>query len=191
MSRNFVAFSTQPFVIFSQCVSRSIAMQRWWYSDDKNNGRDKLPKSKKSPIKRNDGIRKWKFCVFATCDMNKCEKVAVTGSCEQLGEWDPDQSVLLNKEDGEKFETLPKNMMLHFMFSPSETFLPLQKEKKDIFSHGARSVFVFVSLYLQRHLPRGCFHEKSFFTAFHVIAMRGKVLGNFLCPFRFYFFCQR
>lgn len=120
-------------------------MQRWWYSDDKNNGRDKLPKSKKSPMKRNDGIRKWKFCVVATCDLNKYEKLAVTGSCEQLGEWEPDQSVLLNKEDGEKFETLPKNMTGNFMFSPRKTFLPLQK--KDIFSRGARSV-LFLFFYI-------------------------------------------
>lgn len=76
-------------------------MQRWWYSDDKNNGRDKIPKSKKSPTKRSDGIRKWKFCVLCSdCNINKYEKIAVTGSCEQLGEWDPDLAVLLEKEDG-------------------------------------------------------------------------------------------
>lgn len=83
-------------------------MQRWWYSDDKNNGRDKVPKSKKSPMKRSDGIRKWKFCVIANCSLNKYEKIAVTGSSEQLGEWDPDQSILLNKEDGEKPEIVTK-----------------------------------------------------------------------------------
>jgi Starch binding domain len=33
--------------------------------------------------------------------LNKYEKLAVTGSSEQLGEWDPDQAILLDKEDGE------------------------------------------------------------------------------------------
>ena len=77
-------------------------MQRWWYTDDQKNGRDKVPKSKRSPIKQINSIKKWKFSVVVTCDLNNYEKLAVTGSCEQLGEWDPDQAVLLEKEDGEK-----------------------------------------------------------------------------------------
>jgi hypothetical protein len=79
-------------------------MQRWWCSDDNKNGRDKVPKSKRSPSKLSTGIKKWKFSVVITSDLNNYEKIAVVGNCEQLGEWDPDHSVLLEKQDGEKLD---------------------------------------------------------------------------------------
>jgi hypothetical protein len=107
-------------------------MQRWWYTDDSKNGRDKTPKSKKSPTKQIDGIRMWKFSVVVTSELNKNEKIAVVGSCEQLGEWDPDHSVLLEKGDGKNADkwgiVFPRILFisgetcflpLFFVFSPS------------------------------------------------------------------------
>lgn len=74
---------------------------RWWYADEnKNHGKDKIEKSKKSPSKRNGGIRKWKFCVMVNYDLNQYEKIAVTGSCDELGAWDCDSCVLLERNEG-------------------------------------------------------------------------------------------
>lgn len=76
-------------------------MQRWWYSDGKSDGSDKIHKLKKSPSKKSDGIKKWKFSVMtANLDFNLYEKVAITGSCDELGGWDSSQSILLNREEG-------------------------------------------------------------------------------------------
>lgn len=78
-------------------------MQRWWYSDDKNNDGDKIFKLRKSPNKRIEGSKKWKFSVVVNFDLNPSDHVALTGSCEELGNWDI-SGVLLNKEEGEACE---------------------------------------------------------------------------------------
>lgn len=76
-------------------------MQRWWYSDDGQNGKDKIPKCKKSPSKRLDGLRKWRFQVMCQFQLRANEKIAVTGNCDELGKWDPDQAIFLYQENGE------------------------------------------------------------------------------------------
>lgn len=76
-------------------------MQRWWYSDDKFNGGDKVQKSRKSPTKKSELTKKWKFSVYVNQELNMYEKIALTGSCDELGNWDSDQSVLLSQENGE------------------------------------------------------------------------------------------
>lgn len=89
---------------FSNKIFSSTAvsnMQRWWYSDNGQNGKDKIPKSKKSPSKRLDGLRKWKFQVVCQFQLKANEKIAVTGNCDELGKWDPDQAVFLCQGDGE------------------------------------------------------------------------------------------
>lgn len=80
-------------------------MQRWWYSDDKFNEGDKVQKSRKSSAKRTELTKKWKFSVYVNQDLNLHEKIALTGSCEELGNWDSDQSVLLSQENGESLPT--------------------------------------------------------------------------------------
>lgn len=76
-------------------------MQRWWYSDEKSDGFDKIHKLKKSPNKKSEGVKKWNFSVMtANLDFNLYEKVAITGSCEELGNWDSSQSILLNRDEG-------------------------------------------------------------------------------------------
>lgn len=76
-------------------------MQRWWYSDGKNDDIDKTYKHKKSSSKRIEGMKKWKFSVLVHVDLNLYENVALTGSCDELGAWDNNSSILLNKEEGE------------------------------------------------------------------------------------------
>jgi hypothetical protein len=74
-------------------------MQRWWY-DDGQNGTDRIPKSKRSPSKRLDGLMKWKFQVICHFETKQNEKIAVTGSCDELGNWNPDHAVQLCQESG-------------------------------------------------------------------------------------------
>lgn len=75
-------------------------MQRWWYSEEKNSGTDKIPKFKKSPTKRTENLKTWKFNVIVNLDINSHEKVAMIGSCHELGNWDCDHAILLNQEKG-------------------------------------------------------------------------------------------
>lgn len=42
-----------------------------------------------------------KFQVLCQYELSQNEKIAVTGSCEELGNWDPDHAVLLCQESGE------------------------------------------------------------------------------------------
>lgn len=80
-------------------------MQRWWFSDEKNNDGDKIFKLRKSVNKRIEGSKKWKFSVVVNFDLNPCDHVALTGNCEELGNWDI-SGVLLNKEEGEACENM-------------------------------------------------------------------------------------
>ena len=92
-------------------------MQRWWYnSESKNDGFEKIHKLKKSPSKKSDGVRKWKFSVMtANLDFNLYEKIAVTGSCDELGSWDSSQSILLNRDEGTLNGFRKKNMKFAHM----------------------------------------------------------------------------
>lgn len=76
-------------------------MQRWWFADDKANSKDLVPKCKKSPSKKSETVeKKWTFSVLVNMDLNMHEKVALTGDCDELGNWDPDGSLLLNQSEG-------------------------------------------------------------------------------------------
>lgn len=55
-------------------------MQRWWFTEDKHGGSDKIPKFKKSPSKRSEQSKTWKFSVIVNVDMNPNEKLALTGA---------------------------------------------------------------------------------------------------------------
>lgn len=74
-------------------------MERWWYSDNKNNGKDKVPKFKRSPIKKCEVIKNWKFTVLTNFELHKFERIALTGSVDELGDWDPDRAVLLSEDN--------------------------------------------------------------------------------------------
>ncbi|XP_070501994.1 glycerophosphocholine phosphodiesterase GPCPD1-like [Chironomus tepperi] len=85
-------------------------MQRWWYSDDKSNVKDKVQREKKRNGRQEESnFKEWTFKVFVNTDLNLHEKVAVTGSCDELGNWDPDHCVLLS-DDGSNTWTLKLNV---------------------------------------------------------------------------------
>uniref|UniRef100_A0A182NC17 CBM20 domain-containing protein n=1 Tax=Anopheles dirus TaxID=7168 RepID=A0A182NC17_9DIPT len=50
------------------------------------------------------GDRRHTFRVLVTYDLLKDETVAITGSCETLGNWDPEQCVQLRPESGKYSE---------------------------------------------------------------------------------------
>ena len=78
-------------------------MQRWWYSDDKANCKDNIPKSKRSPSKKSELLKNWKFSVLANVDLNLHDRIAVTGDCDELGNWEVDNCILLNHNEGEYY----------------------------------------------------------------------------------------
>jgi hypothetical protein len=96
-------------------------MERWWYSDNGSNGKDRIPKSKKSPSKRSDGLKKWKFSVLVNIELNLYEKIAVTGSCDELGNWDPDLCILLNKEEHGEYSQSQLSCNHFFFFTTKKT----------------------------------------------------------------------
>lgn len=78
-------------------------MQRWWYLDNKAKSYDQ-PGQRRFPsksIENNDGgERKWLFRVLVTEKLNSFESICVTGECSALGNWIPQHSVLLERENG-------------------------------------------------------------------------------------------
>lgn len=77
-------------------------MQRWWFSDDK--GAPPTPSRSPTKLKKNpSGDRNWRFQVLVTKTLHKEEKLAVTGDCEILGNWEPNDVLLLNPPTG-KFD---------------------------------------------------------------------------------------
>lgn len=78
-------------------------MQRWWYSDDKANCKDNIPKSKRSPSKKSELLKNWKFSVLANVDLNLHDRIALTGGCDELGNWEVDNCILLNHNEGKYY----------------------------------------------------------------------------------------
>lgn len=79
-------------------------MQRWWFLDDNKakdgrNGSTFARSLEKTKIDEN----KWQFVVLVNCDLNNYEKLAITGNCEELGNWDPNKAVLLSQLEGNKW----------------------------------------------------------------------------------------
>ncbi|ETN60939.1 hypothetical protein AND_007424 [Anopheles darlingi] len=77
-------------------------MQRWWFLEENGDAKgssDKQESSvKKSKPPKPVGDRRHTFRVLVTYDLLKDETVAITGSCEALGNWDPEQCVQLHRE---------------------------------------------------------------------------------------------
>ncbi|XP_058058575.1 glycerophosphocholine phosphodiesterase GPCPD1 [Anopheles bellator] len=78
-------------------------MQRWWFLEENGDAKDVSAKQessgKKSKPPKPSGDRRHTFRVLVTCELLKDETVAVTGSCEALGNWDPEQCVQLHPEN--------------------------------------------------------------------------------------------
>lgn len=71
-------------------------VQRWWYdSNGKVNAKSSSPKNKKSQNGTASIVKNWKFNVLVNIDLNAHERIALSGNCDELGNWDPDHSVML------------------------------------------------------------------------------------------------
>ncbi|KFB46645.1 hypothetical protein ZHAS_00014551 [Anopheles sinensis] len=93
-------------------------MQRWWFLEENGEAKDS-PSSSSSHAQQQDptgkrqkqpkqaGDRRHTFRVLVTYDLLKDETVAISGSCETLGSWDPQQCVQLHRENGK--ERMPEN----------------------------------------------------------------------------------
>uniref|UniRef100_A0A182K782 CBM20 domain-containing protein n=1 Tax=Anopheles christyi TaxID=43041 RepID=A0A182K782_9DIPT len=84
-------------------------MQRWWFLEENAEGKDpsssasqKSDASVKKPKQsKTAGERPYTFRLLVTYDLLKDETVAITGSCDALGNWDPEQCVQLRPEKGD------------------------------------------------------------------------------------------
>lgn len=76
-------------------------MQRWWYGDDN----EKPVTLSRSPVKnrsRPSSVRKWKFqAIVKSRSLEKDETLAITGDCEALGQWAPQDVVIMSPNAGE------------------------------------------------------------------------------------------
>lgn len=87
-------------------------MQRWWFLEENGDAKGSSDKqessAKKTKPPKPAGDRRHTFRVLVTYDLLKDETVAITGSCEALGNWDPEQCVQLHREPGKHmiFRTL-------------------------------------------------------------------------------------
>lgn len=80
---------------------------RWWLFEKKDGAAAKKtevsfvkPRSQKQPA---DQVicTKWQFKVFVDFELQPNEKVSLTGACDQLGNWMPNDSIKLERIDGE------------------------------------------------------------------------------------------
>lgn len=79
-------------------------MKRWWYLDDKNKKANEYAerqrRSKNTLAQANVIDRKWKLSVLVTKDLHNSESIAVTGDCDALGNWDPENCTILKLDEG-------------------------------------------------------------------------------------------
>lgn len=118
---------------------QSNTQKRWWYSDDKHNESDKVHKSRKAFGKKSEKTRKYKFMVMVNFDLNPYEKVAVTGGCDELGNWDNDLALLLDQENGELWEN-HKAHCCEAIFLAVSRLCYFYRVPKTIFSRDSRHV---------------------------------------------------
>ncbi|XP_055601409.1 glycerophosphocholine phosphodiesterase GPCPD1 isoform X2 [Uranotaenia lowii] len=78
-------------------------MQRWWFLDEKNGTASSSSSSltKKEKLPRPPGDLRHKFRVLVNQDLLQDESIAVTGNCEALGNWQPENCVQLQPEEGD------------------------------------------------------------------------------------------
>uniref|UniRef100_A0A453Z005 Glycerophosphocholine phosphodiesterase n=1 Tax=Anopheles gambiae TaxID=7165 RepID=A0A453Z005_ANOGA len=107
-------------------------MQRWWFLEENAEGKDpsssttasqKSEASVKKPKQSTTaGDRPYTFRVLVTYDLLKDETVAITGSCDALGNWDPEQCVQLRPENDDdstiwRLETeLPRDASVKYRY---------------------------------------------------------------------------
>lgn len=78
-------------------------IKRWWYSDDKKSP-SVAPRSPSRANKKSPSSNDQKRCFQVTISRNlmKEEKLAITGDCEALGNWEPQDVVIMNRNEGKE-----------------------------------------------------------------------------------------
>lgn len=98
----------------SSTSSSSQSFNRWWYV---NGGKDggggaaatttkkshvfTRPRAAIDRVVDQAQVTKWQFKVFVNFELQPNEKVSLTGACDQLGNWNPCDSIVLQLSDGE------------------------------------------------------------------------------------------
>lgn len=81
-----------------------INMQRWWFLEEKDGSANSAASSssavKKPKPPKQPGDRRYKFRVLVTYGLLKDETIAVTGSCDALGNWESEHCVQMQPEEG-------------------------------------------------------------------------------------------
>ncbi|EDS32346.1 conserved hypothetical protein [Culex quinquefasciatus] len=78
-------------------------MQRWWFLEEKDGSANSAASSssavKKPKPPKQPGDRRYKFRVLVTYGLLKDETIAVTGSCDALGNWESEHCVQMQPEE--------------------------------------------------------------------------------------------
>lgn len=80
-------------------------MQRWWFLEEKDGSASSAASNSGSMVKKPKppkpaGDRRHKFRVLVTYGLLKDETIALTGSCDALGNWESEHCVQLQPEEG-------------------------------------------------------------------------------------------
>uniref|UniRef100_A0A1Q3FYD2 GP-PDE domain-containing protein n=1 Tax=Culex tarsalis TaxID=7177 RepID=A0A1Q3FYD2_CULTA len=81
-------------------------MQRWWFLEEKDGSANSAASSSGSMVKKpkppkQPSDRRHKFRVLVTYGLLKDETIALTGSCDALGNWESEHCVQMQPEEGE------------------------------------------------------------------------------------------
>uniref|UniRef100_A0A7G3AJJ2 GP-PDE domain-containing protein n=1 Tax=Lutzomyia longipalpis TaxID=7200 RepID=A0A7G3AJJ2_LUTLO len=81
-------------------------MHRWWYMEDSNKSKENDVATFSAPrsrpiVQRQLDDRKWTYKVHIPIPLNNNEVVAITGDCEQLGNWKPNDVFLMERVEGD------------------------------------------------------------------------------------------
>ena len=100
--------------------STKASPNRWWHVEKDGQATAKKPDStfaKPRPQRISPETvlcTKWQFKVFVSFDLLPSERVALTGSCDQLGNWMPNESISLTRIEGR----LPNNSYIDCGYCP-------------------------------------------------------------------------
>lgn len=88
-------------------MSAQSSSNRWWHihkADAPPTSVEERPNTKNKTLKSRDSaqlnLTKWQFKVFVNFDLRTNENVSITGDCDQLGKWNPNDSIRLDKIEG-------------------------------------------------------------------------------------------
>lgn len=102
----------------SSTSSSSSSTNRWWYVEDKDTAKKRDVVFTKPRASANNGpvvveCCKWEFKVFLNSPLQSNEKVALSGACDQLGSWSPNDSIMLAPVESKKRSYCDGELNIH------------------------------------------------------------------------------